>query len=176
MQISLIAAMAHNRVIGKLGGMPWSLPEDLRHFKRMTLGKPVIMGRKTYQSLQGPLPQRRNIILSRDPTYQVPGCLSVGSMEEALDACIGEPEIMIIGGATVYEACLPLASRMYLTLIDADFPGDTFFPAYQEHEWQLLGSEAHQSGSLKYRFVTLQRVIDPEAGPPDHGFGSSLPV
>lgn len=159
--ISIIAAMAQRRVIGRNNTLPWRLPADLRHFRRITLGHAVIMGRKNYESIGRPLPERLNIVLSTDPGYRAPGCRVVSSLPEALDTAAGDPEIFIIGGAQVYAQALPLAARMYLTLIDGAVDGDTWFPEYDECEWREITRTGHAPDSenaYALSFVTLQRI------------------
>ena len=154
--ISLIAAMANNRVIGKNNQMPWHLPADLGHFKAVTLGKPIIMGRKTYESIGRPLPGRTNIILSRDTNYNVEGCECVSSLEEAIK-CVGDvEELMIIGGGYLYEQTLSQADRLYLTFIDLDVDGDTKFPEYENLKLRELKREKHlkdEKNPYDYQFV-----------------------
>lgn len=129
--ISIIVAMAKNRVIGKDNDMPWGrLPIDLRHFKLVTEGNPIIMGRKTYESIGRPLPKRRNIVLSRNKT-EIKGCEVVSSLEEALELVKNEKEVFIIGGGYLYKEALNIADKLFLTHIDAEFEGDTFFPKYE---------------------------------------------
>lgn len=160
-EISLIAAMAKNRVIGEQGGMPWHLPAELKYFMHNTIGKPVLFGRTTYENLpRKPLPKRDNLILTRDMSYQAPGAIVVHSLNEAIEKTDGAPELMIAGGATVYELAMPHAERMYLTLIDADVNGDTYFPSWDESEWETISSEQHPTDENNaYAFTTtiLQR-------------------
>ena len=161
MRLSIIAALGRDRVIGIENRLPWRLPADLRHFKRLTLGKPVLMGRKTYASIGRPLPGRLNLILSRDAAFQPAGCVVVGSVEAARQAAAGAAELMVMGGAGLYEQLLPVADRLYLTLIDAEFAGDAYFPDYRGYHWQELESETHAPDAdnpYPYRFVTLERV------------------
>jgi len=162
MKISLIAAMAEDRVIGLDNKMPWHLPGDLKFFKRVTLGKPVIMGRKTYQSIGRPLPGRVNIVLTRDNNLQIEGVSCVQTVQQALDLIKDAPEVMIIGGATIYEQFLPQASRLYLTFIDLKTAGDTRFPDYQMlADWQEIERETHladNDNAYNYQFVTLERM------------------
>lgn len=165
MRIALIAAVARNGVIGRDGTMPWRLPADLRHFKRVTLGRPVVMGRRTHESIGRPLPGRLNIVLSRDPGYRAEGCLVVASPEEALAAARaaagGEPEeVMIIGGGTVYASFLPRAERIYLTRIEAEIPGDTGFPPLDSAEWcetSRVEQPADADHAYACAFVVLER-------------------
>ncbi len=128
MIISMIAAMADNRIIGKDNQMPWHLPADFAWFKRSTMGKPVIMGRKTYDSIGRPLPGRLNIVISRDPDLHLEGVTTVTSVEQAMVVAKDAEEVMIIGGGSIYQSCLPMAKRLYLTFIDAKLDGDTQFP------------------------------------------------
>lgn len=138
----MIVAHADNRVIGKDNDMPWHLPADLAYFKKTTLGKPVIMGRKTYESIGRPLPGRQNIVISRNANYQAEGVDIVASVDEALALAKGVEEIMVIGGGAIYEHCLPAADRLYITHIDANVDGDTQFPAYDtENDWQKVSAE-----------------------------------
>ncbi len=158
-RISLIVAMARNQVIGDGGKMPWHLSEDLRRFRRITWGKPVLMGRYTYEAIGRPLPGRHNIVLTRSAHFRPEGCTIVHSLEAGL-ALAGNVEGMIIGGATLYEAALPLASRMYLTVIDADYPGDTFFPRWDRGEWREVTREERPPAPdfpHTYRFMVLER-------------------
>ncbi|MDD1793874.1 type 3 dihydrofolate reductase [Enterovibrio sp. ZSDZ42] len=160
MKISMIAAMAKNRVIGKDNTMPWHLPADFGWFKRNTLGKPVIMGRKTYESIGRPLPGRRNIVISRNSEWMAEGVESTTSIEEALILVDGVEEAVIIGGGTIYGASLPKADRLYLTFIDADIDGDTCFPEWGEG-WVTSHSEhfdADEKNKYNMEFVVLDRV------------------
>ncbi|RHW37598.1 type 3 dihydrofolate reductase [Lysinibacillus yapensis] len=135
--ISLIVALDKNRVIGYEKKMPWHLPGELKYFKEQTMGKPMIMGRKTFESIGRPLPGRRNIVITRNENYNVEDVEVVTSLEEALEICEGEQEIMIIGGEQIFKLALPIADRLYITHIDHEFQGDTFFPHYGE-EWTLV--------------------------------------
>jgi dihydrofolate reductase len=163
--IALIAAMDQQRAIGRDGGLPWHLPDEMRYFRRTTMGKPVIMGRKTYDTIGKPLAGRTNIILTRNQDYQAPGCRVVHNMADALTAALQAgheaEEIIVGGGATIYAAFLPLAQRMYLTFVETVVPGaDTFFPAYDPQEWQETGREHHPADPRHpYAFdcVTLDR-------------------
>ena len=143
MRLSFVVAMAQNRVIGRDNRLPWHLPADLRFFKRTTLGKPVIMGRKTYTSMGGPLPGRRNIVITGKPDYKAPGCIVVHSLEEALIAAEPAEEAMIIGGATIFVQTLPHLERIYLTLVHAEVEGDTWFPELDPGQWREVWREAH---------------------------------
>jgi len=143
MTISLVVAASKNNVIGRDRGLPWHLPDDLRHFKRLTTGKPVIMGRRTFESIGRPLPDRRNIVLTRDPDYTAEGCDVVSSVDEALNLVAGAGEAMVIGGGQVYRDFLPSADRLYLTRVQAEVDGDTYFPEITETEWLLVSTEHH---------------------------------
>lgn len=161
MQIAMIAAMAANRVIGRDNQMPWHLPADLKHFKAVTLGKPVVMGRKTYESIGRPLPGRRNIVISRQQAPANSPVEWVTSIEQALALVADVPEVMIIGGAEIYRQCLPLAKRLYLTEIELDTMGDACFPDYRAAaEWQALSNDyfpVSADNPLAYRFLVLER-------------------
>ena len=163
MKISMIVAMAHNRVIGLDNKMPWHLPADLQFFKKTTLGKPVIMGRKTYDSIGRALPGRLNIVVSRDADLTISGVTCVTSAAQALSLVEGVDEVMIIGGATIYKHFLALANRLYLTFIDLNTEGDTCFPDYMaQGEWQKIASEnysADEKNAYDLEFVTLERVM-----------------
>ena len=159
-RISLIAAMADNRVIGQGNRLPWHLPADLRHFKALTVGKPIIMGRRTWESLPGLLPDRPHIVVTRNPAYRAEGCTVAHSVEEALAAAGDVPEVMIVGGADFYAEMLPHADRIYLTLVHAQLEGDAFFPEYDPAEWEQLEREDHapdERNPCPYSFITLQR-------------------
>lgn len=160
-KISMIAAMDKNRVIGNQNKLPWHLPADLKHFKQLTLGKSILMGRKTFASIGRPLPERTNIIITRDPLFKAAGCEIYHSIPEALAKTATESEIMIIGGANIFEQCLPLAQTLYLTIIKHDFVGDTYFPRLDLSEWREIESHEHQpdeKNSYAYKFITLSRV------------------
>ncbi|WP_150047509.1 dihydrofolate reductase [Methylomonas rhizoryzae] len=161
MKISLIAAMAANRVIGANGQMPWHLPADLRRFKQITWGAPILMGRKTYQAIGKPLPGRDNLIISRNSGFSAPGCRVFTRIDEALNYAADAPELFVIGGATLYQALLPVADCLYLTLIDKAFDGDTLFPDVDRREWRQTNCERVDNApgvDFAYRFVTLQRM------------------
>ncbi len=149
--------MDRNRVIGKDNKLPWKLSADLKRFKGITSGKPVIMGRKTFESIGRPLPNRLNIVITRDNNYKADGCIAVDSAEKALKAAGNASEAMVIGGEQIFRMFLPEASRMYLTFIDADFEGDAYFPEYNKNEWKEIFKEEHESDGLRYAFVNLER-------------------
>ncbi len=161
MRIAMIAAMANNRVIGKDNKMPWHLPADLKHFKKVTLGKPVIMGRKTYQSIGKALPGRRNIVISRQGIALSADADWVQSIEDALSLVRDEAEVMVIGGAEIYRQVLPIADTLYITDIDLSVEGDAFFPDYQAAaRWRESSTEqchADPDNPYSYRFRTLNR-------------------
>ncbi|WP_114765883.1 type 3 dihydrofolate reductase [Vibrio rhodolitus] len=159
MIISMIAAMADERIIGKDNQMPWHLPADFAWFKRCTLGKPVIMGRKTYESIGRPLPGRQNIVISRDNTLTIEGVETVTSIEQALEVAGEVEEVMIIGGGAIYAACLPIATRLYITHIDAKIEGDTQFPAWDESfvESHSEHYSADEKNAYDMRFTVLDR-------------------
>ena len=141
MIISMVAAMTKNRVIGKDNQMPWHLPADLKHFKQVTLGKPVVMGRKTFESIGRLLPGRRNVVISRSTPADAKGAEWVTSLEQAFRLVQQHDEVMVIGGAEIYRQCLPLAQRLYLTEIDLSTEGDAYFPDYQSEkadDWRLI--------------------------------------
>ncbi len=159
--VSLIAAQSDNRVIGRCNRLPWHLPADLRHFKALTLRKPIIMGRKTWESLPGLLPGRRHIVITRNRDYKAENCLLVESPERAIQVAGEADELMVIGGAEIYRRMLPLAGRMYLTLVHAEFEGDAYFPRWNEAEWTELSREEHMadaSNPYDYSFLTLGRL------------------
>ncbi|MBM4180575.1 MAG: dihydrofolate reductase [Betaproteobacteria bacterium] len=156
--LSVIAAMARNRVIGVNNTLPWRLPEDLKHFKALTMGHPIIMGRKTFESIGKPLPGRTTVIVTRDSGYRVEGCLTATSIDAAIAACAGEPEIFFVGGAELYAQVLPRADRLYLTEIQADYAGDAWFPAFDRDAWEETARDRRVNpDGLGYDFVTYRR-------------------
>jgi len=160
MAISIIAAMDRNRVIGKGGTLPWKLPADLKHFKEITSNNTVVMGRKTFESIGRRLPDRRNIVISTSKELIAPGCLVVPSFSAAMENVFPTENVFCIGGSRVFEAVLPLAERLYLTEIDAEIPGDTFFPAFDKNEWKEVSRESHEpdeKNPYKYDFVLYER-------------------
>ena len=158
MIISLIAAMDRNRVIGRDNQLPWRLPEDLKRFKAITLGHPVLMGRKTFESIGRPLPGRRNFVISRQKEYRAEGVTVVYSLEVALTLCASEPEVFVIGGAEIYRLALPRADRLYLTIIEKEHEGDAHFPEWPRDEYREIAREEHLDASLPHRFLTLARA------------------
>lgn len=161
MQIALIAAMAKNRVIGRNGQMPWHLPADLKHFKKITLHKPIVMGRKTFESIGRPLPKRRNIVISGRSGLTIPEVEVYSSLEDMLYQLRDESEIMIIGGQVLFEQMLGMANKMYLTVIDAEITGDTYFPLWNQQEWQVVQRVLHEvdaENPLRCEFIEYLRV------------------
>ncbi|MDE2258937.1 MAG: type 3 dihydrofolate reductase [Betaproteobacteria bacterium] len=159
-RLSIIVAMTLNRVIGANNTMPWHLPADLAFFKATTLGHPVIMGRKTYESIGRPLPGRRNIVVTRDPTFRAPGCEVAHSVEESLFHGKEDPEIFVIGGAGLYCSVLPATQRIYLTEIQAEIHGDTYFPEIESSEWQEVSrmeKPRDPGNAYDLTFITLDR-------------------
>ena len=160
-RISIIAAMAKNRVIGIDNTLPWRLPADMAHFKALTMGHHIVMGRKTYESLGRPLPGRTSVIITRSPDFEAPGCIVAGSIEQALAACRGDAEVFVIGGAELYRQALTFADRIYLTEIQAEFAGDAFFPEFDRGAWketQRVACEPDEKNSLACHFVVYDRV------------------
>ena len=167
--ISLIVAMAQNGVIGRDNALPWRLPEDLKRFKEFTLGKPILMGRRTFEAIGRPLPGRANLVLTRDRDWRAPGVIPVHSVEEALLQTRTCDELVVIGGAEIYRLLLPLARRIYLTHVHADVPGDTYFPAFDPAQWddvELHTQPADQRHAHPITFVTLERRNSPAAPRP----------
>ena len=161
MQIALIAAMAQNRVIGRDNQLPWRISADLRRFKALTMGKPIVMGRKTWESIGRPLPGRTNIVITRDAGFQADGCRVVHSIEQALEVAAGHEQVMIIGGANLYQQMLGRADRLYLTLVKAEVDGDAWFPEFDQAEWREIGRESHGADAdneYDYEFITLERA------------------
>ena len=156
-RIYLVAAVAANGVIGRQGRLPWHLPEDLKHFKRLTLGHPIIMGRRTWESLGGLLPGREHIVVSRTPGYEAPGAAMASSLEAALALCAGEPVVFVIGGRELFAQALPLAAGLVLTEIHRDYEGDTWFPPYERSRWRETQRERHAaSDGTKFDFVLYE--------------------
>lgn len=160
MPVYIIAAMDRNRVIGKGGALPWKLPADLKHFAAITRNNTVVMGRKTYESIGARLPDRRNIVISTSKELIAPGCLVVPSFEAAMENVFPTENVFAIGGGSVYEAAMPLAERLYLTEIDAEIDGDTFFPEFNRDEWKEVSREHHEpdeKNQYPYDFVLYER-------------------
>ena len=160
MTVALVCAVAENGVIGRANRLPWRLPADLKRFKALTMGHPVIMGRRTYESIGKPLPGRTNIVVTRQSGYRAEGCLVAGSLEQALALCRRDETAFVIGGAMLYAEALPAATRIYLTEIRQAVEGDTLFPEFDRTRWRETIREDHpaEAGSpLPYSFVTLER-------------------
>jgi dihydrofolate reductase len=173
-RLSALVAMARNRVIGKNNALPWRLPPDLKRFKALTMGHPIIMGRKTFESIGRPLPGRICIIVTRQPGYTVKDAIVVNSIAEALEACstnaaeyvpalvATDRENFVIGGAEIFRQALPMCDRLYITEIQKDFEGDTLFPEFNHDEWMEVSREEHMNDNgLEYHFVVLDRKTDP---------------
>lgn len=154
--VTLIVAVADSGVIGRDNALPWHLPDDLKRFKRLTLGKPVLMGRRTYESIGKPLPGRQNIVVTRDANYRRDGITVVHDAGAALRAAGGAPEIMVIGGAELFRALLPLAGRVHLTRVHGNIEGDVFWPALDTQAWQLTGSETHDADERNAYAMTFE--------------------
>ena len=158
MKIGLVYARAANGVIGKDGVMPWHLPEDMAHFRQVTMGAPVVMGRKTWDSIGRPLPGRRNIVITRNPQWHADGTERASSLTSALDLARNESKVFVIGGGEIYAQALPLADELVLTEIDADFDADTFFPAWDRAQFSAEASEPQTSeNGHRYRWVIYRR-------------------
>ncbi|MCX7095953.1 MAG: dihydrofolate reductase [Methylobacter sp.] len=163
MKISLIVAMASNRAIGLNNQIPWHLSADLKKFKKITMGAPILMGRKTYESIGRPLPGRSNIIISRNPEYRQAGCLVFNDIEQALESCRDHAEIFVIGGSDFYRSMLAVADTLYLTQIHREFPGDTFFPELDASQWIEVEREDIQDDpdvAFSYSFLKLEKRRD----------------
>lgn len=159
MKLAIIVAMAQNRVIGCANKLPWYLPEDLKHFKKVTIGSPIIMGRKTYESIGRILPGRKNIILTRQKNFKVEGAIVVSNLDEAISACGEVDRAFIIGGAEIYKEALPRAQELYLTLIHQDFEGDAKFPEiHLDRDFKIISKEDHEANDLKFSFVLAERI------------------
>lgn len=160
--ISLIVAMDQNRVIGKENQLPWYLPADLQYFKKVTMGKPIVMGRKTFDSIGRVLPGRENVIVTRNRDYTNDDCTILYSMEDVKKfADASEQEVMIIGGAEIFKEILPVADRLYITKIHAEFPGDTYFPLIDDKEWKQVSSKpgmVDEKNKYAHEFIVLDRV------------------
>jgi dihydrofolate reductase len=159
--MALIAAMAQNRVIGRNNQLPWRLSADLKHFKALTMGKPIVMGRRTHESIGRPLPGRQNIVVTRDPDYSAQGCTVVHSISQALDAAGPEAEVMIMGGAELYRQTIGQADQLYLTLVQADIEGDVWFPEIDPGQWHEIERQRHladEHNEYDYDFIVMQRV------------------
>ncbi|WP_020158763.1 dihydrofolate reductase [Methylobacter marinus] len=162
MKISLIVAMASNRVIGINNQLPWHLSADLKRFRQITMGSPIVMGRKTYESIGRPLPGRTNVIISRDPAYRQEGCLVFNDIETAMESCCRKfQEVFVIGGSELYQSMLPLADTLYVTLIHKAFSGDAFFPEIDTRHWAEVSREDVDSdpdAGFGYSFIKYEKI------------------
>lgn len=175
MKISIIVAMAVNRVIGMDNKMPWYLSADLKKFKQITMGHPILMGRKTFESIGKPLPGRINIVITRNKNYHRSGCQVFNEIDRAMGSCLDYDELFVIGGSTLYETILPVADCLYLTLIHQSFDGDTFFPEIDMTQWHEIVREDITNDpdvSFDYSFITLERR---DKGPRRKGNFKSFP-
>ncbi len=165
MRVAMVMAMDRQRLIGRAGGLPWQLPEDLRHFKRVTMGKPMVMGRATWESIGRPLPGRANIVVTRNRDWAVEGAIVAHDLDAAMAAARAAmpqaDELAVIGGAALCRAAMPLTERLYLTLIDAQFEGDTWLDSYREEDWRELSRESQRApAGYDYHFLLLERRAD----------------
>jgi len=161
-KVTIIAAMARNRAIGLDGEMPWHLPAELKHFKESTIGKPIVMGRKTWESIGRVLPGRQNIVITRNPSFQAPGCTLARSLDQAMDLALGE-EVMIIGGGQLYRLAMAVADRMILTRVDCEPGADTWFPEWQPEDWQqanIRNESANEQNPHAYQVIEWVRKTD----------------
>ena len=163
-RISLVVAMAKNRVIGAGNAIPWHLPDELKLFKRITMGHHIVMGRRTYESIGRLLPGRTTVIVTRQSGYHVPGAVVAHSLAEAVAACAGDDEIFVIGGGELYKSALPLADRLHLTTVEAEPAGDTFMPEFDLGEWREICSEFHPADAA-HRHAYRYAVYDRNRGP-----------
>ena len=162
MRLSIIVAMTRNRVIGKDNDMPWHLPAELRHFKHLTMGKPIVMGRRTFESIGRVLPGRKNIVITRDPQFSFRGVTVVHAFDAAIRAASGVEELMIIGGANLYRQTLDRVDRLYITLLDVELEGDTFFPEFNREHWvqtEKVRREADGNNEYAMDFLVLERKV-----------------
>lgn len=161
MRISIVVIVASNGGIGKGNDLLWRLPDDLKHFKTVTMGKPIVMGRKTFESIGRPLPGRVNIVISRQAGLAIPGCVVVSSLSDALEAAGAVPEVAIVGGAEIYKHALPLTNTIYLTKVHASAEADVFFPPLVDAQWRETFREDHaidDRHSVPFSFITLERI------------------
>lgn len=158
-RVYLVAAVAANGIIGAGGRLPWHIPEELQHFKRLTLGHPVIMGRRTWESLKAPLPERENIVVTRTAGYEAPGAAVAASLDAALALCFGEPVAFVIGGTRLFEEAMPIAAGMVITEIKRDYDGDIWFPKWDKNDWRESQREAHTApDGTAFDFVLYERI------------------
>jgi dihydrofolate reductase len=166
--ISLVAAMAENGTIGRDNSLPWRLPDDLKRFKALTMGKLLLMGRKTYESIGRPLPGRSSLVLTRDRDWHAEGVVVARSLGQALSHARDSDELVAIGGAQIYRLLMPFARRIHLTLVHAEVPGDTFFPDFDPTQWADVECQRHpadERNAYAFTFVTLERKWAPQAPP-----------
>jgi dihydrofolate reductase len=159
-RLSIIVAMAKNRVIGINNTLPWHLPADLKHFKALTMGHHIVMGRKTYESIGRPLPGRTSVVVTRNPELNIEGCVIAHSLDQAIAACDGDDQIFVVGGAELYAQALPIADRLLITEIQMDVTGDAYFPDFRRDEWQEISREVcsqQEPQPLEYHFAAYQR-------------------
>ena len=159
-RIAFVVAFDRKKVIGKDGRLPWRLPDDMKHVRELTIGKPLIMGRRTYESIGRPLPHRTNIVLTRDPAFRPDGVIVARTPEEALAIAGDAPEVIVFGGADVFRQFLPIAERIYLTEVDADVGGDTYFD-FDGTDWRVLENKPHPADerhAYPFNFITLERI------------------
>lgn len=160
-KLSIVVAISENNAIGKNNQLLWHLPADLKHFKAITSGHPIIMGRKTYDSIGRPLPNRRNIVITRQTDLTIPNVELVNSLQEAIALCEKENEVFVIGGAEIYKQALSLTNRIYLTIVHQNYEADVFFPELNESEWKEVAKDYHQAdekNNVAYTFSTLERL------------------
>jgi dihydrofolate reductase len=160
-KLTIVVAASTNNVIGRQGGLPWHLSEDLRRFRKLTWGKPLLMGRRTYEAIGQPLPGRRNIVISRQPELDIDGCEVVATIGNALELVADAPEVMVIGGGEIYRALLPRVDRIEMTRVHLEVEGDTYFPEVEPGEWRVVTSEEHPAGEgrpVGFTFETLERL------------------
>ncbi len=169
MNRSLIVAVSSNGIIGANGQLPWKLPADLRHFRRLTMGHTLLMGRRTYQSLGRPLPGRRNLVVSRDPHFAAPGCETFSSIDDAFAAASADEQLFVIGGREIYRQCLPLVDRLYWTHVLAEVAGDTRFPQVHWQQWKLIEQQSYAADERnEHPFVCrLFQRLAPDRTPDD---------
>jgi dihydrofolate reductase len=160
MHLSIIVAFDRNRLIGKNNLLPWHLPADLKHFRTLTMGHHMIMGRRTYESIGKPLPGRVSVVITRQKGLEIPGCIVVNDFDEAIESCGAQEEVFVIGGAEIFNCTMPLATRLYITRIDHAFEGDTWFPEINPSDWKEVSIESHTSDEKNpwpYSFITYLR-------------------
>ena len=161
MKLAIIVATDEQGLIGKENDLPWKLSADLQYFRRVTMGKPLIMGRNTHESIGRALPGRKNIVVTKNASYQAEGCCIVHSVDKAIDACDDAEEVMVMGGASLYSQLLPQADRLYLTQVHASLEGDTWFPDWQSTDWQEVSREDHladDKNDYAYSFIVYDRI------------------